>query len=63
MELVGLDEATSALDLDMAGDLENIFKKLDKTIVSISHRQDIDYSKLYDRILKIKDRSINSIEL
>ncbi len=54
--IILIDEATSALDLKMASELEKIFAKLDKTIISISHRRDIDYSKYYDKIIEIKDK-------
>ena len=54
--IILIDEATSALDLKMASDIEEIFANLDKTIVSISHRRDIDYSKYYDKIIEIKDK-------
>lgn len=54
--IILIDEATSALDLKMASELEKIFAKLDKTIISISHRRDIDYSRYYDKIIEIKDR-------
>lgn len=40
--IVLIDEATSGLDLLKALDLENIFNKMDKTIISTSHREDID---------------------
>ena len=53
--IILIDEATSALDLIMAREIEEIFARLDKTIVSISHRRDIDYSKYYDKIIEIKD--------
>lgn len=54
--IILIDEATSALDLKMAVDIEEIFASLDKTIVSISHRRDIDYSKYYDKIIEKKDK-------
>lgn len=54
--IILIDEATSALDLKMASELEKIFAKLDKTIISISHRRDIDYSRYYDKIIEIKDK-------
>ena len=54
--IILIDEATSALDLAMASDIEEIFARLDKTIISISHRRDIDYSKYYDKIIEIKDK-------
>lgn len=53
--IILIDEATSALDLIMAREIEEIFAKLDKTIVSISHRRDIDYSKYYGKIIEIED--------
>lgn len=54
--IILIDEATSALDLKMARDIEEIFANLDKTLVSISHRRDIDYSKYYGKIIEIKDK-------
>ncbi|MBP2016023.1 ABC transporter ATP-binding protein [Anaerococcus degeneri] len=54
--IILIDEATSALDLKMAVDIEEIFANLDKTLVSISHRRDIDYSKYYGKIIEIKDK-------
>ena len=64
--IILIDEATSALDLKMASEIEEIFAKLDKTLISISHRRDIDYSKYYDKIIEIKDkktieRSVNKL--
>lgn len=59
--IILIDEATSALDLAMASDIEEIFARLDKTIVSISHRRDIDYSKYYDKIIEIKDKKTKEI--
>lgn len=64
--IILIDEATSALDLKMASEIEDIFARLDKTLISISHRRDIDYSKYYDKIIEIKDkktieRSVNKI--
>lgn len=64
--IILIDEATSALDLKMASEIEEIFARLDKTLISISHRRDIDYSKYYDKIIEIKDkktieRSVNKI--
>lgn len=53
-----IDEATSSLDLDKAYDLENLFKSLDITIISVCHRKDISYDELYDRILYIRDGKI-----
>lgn len=61
--IILIDEATSALDLAMASDIEEIFAKLDKTIVSISHRRDIDYSKYYDKIIEIKDKKTEEISV
>ena len=54
--IILIDEATSALDLKMASEIEEIFARLDKTLISISHRRDIDYSKYYDKIIEIKDK-------
>ena len=54
--IILIDEATSALDLKMASEIEEIFARLDKTIISISHRRDIDYSKYYDKIIEIQDK-------
>ena len=54
--IILIDEATSALDLKMAREIEEIFAGLDKTIISISHRRDIDYSKYYGKIIEIKDK-------
>lgn len=45
----------------MASDIEEIFAKLDKTIVSISHRRDIDYSKYYGKIIEIDDMKTKEI--
>ncbi|MFO3666305.1 ABC transporter ATP-binding protein [Anaerococcus kampingiae] len=64
--IILIDEATSALDLKMASEIEEIFARLDKTLISISHRRDIDYSKYYDKIIEIKDKktiekSVNKI--
>ena len=59
--IILIDEATSALDLAMAGDIEEIFARLDKTIVSISHRRDIDYSKYYGKIIEIEDMKTKEI--
>lgn len=61
--IILIDEATSALDLSMASDIEEIFARLDKTIVSISHRRDIDYSKYYDKIIEIKDKKTEDLEV
>lgn len=61
--IILIDEATSALDLIMARDIEEIFARLDKTIVSISHRRDIDYSKYYDKIIEIKDKKTEEISV
>ena len=61
--IILIDEATSALDLKMASDIEEIFARLDKTIVSISHRRDIDYSKYYDKIIEIKDKKTRDLEV
>lgn len=58
-----IDEATSSLDLEKAKELEEIFRSLDKTIISICHRKDIDYSKFYDRKLQIKFGKISSAEI
>lgn len=55
-----IDEATSGLDLSRAESLEEIFASLEKTLISISHRRDIDLSKLYDRSLRVRDRKIRS---
>lgn len=59
--IILIDEATSALDLIMAREIEEIFAKLDKTIVSISHRRDIDYSKYYGKIIEIEDMKTKEI--
>lgn len=59
--IILIDEATSALDLTMASDIEEIFARLDKTIVSISHRRDIDYSKYYGKIIEIDDMKTKEI--
>ena len=64
--IILVDEATSALDLKMASEIEEIFARLDKTLISISHRRDIDYSKYYDKIIEIEDkktieRSVNKL--
>ena len=64
--IILIDEATSALDLKMASEIEEIFARLDKTLISISHRRDIDYSKYYDKIIEIEDkktieRSVNKL--
>ena len=61
--IILIDEATSALDLRLAVDIEEIFARLDKTIVSISHRRDIDYSKYYDKIIEIKDKKTEEISV
>ena len=61
--IILIDEATSALDLIMAREIEEIFARLDKTIVSISHRRDIDYSKYYDKIIEIKDKKTEDLEV
>ncbi len=61
--IILIDEATSALDLAMASDIEEIFAKLDKTIISISHRKDIDYSKYYNKIIEIKDKKTEEISV
>ena len=61
--IILIDEATSALDLKMAVDIEEIFAKLDKTLVSISHRRDIDYSKYYGKIIEIKDKKTKEISV
>ena len=61
--IILIDEATSALDLKMASEIEEIFANLDKTIVSISHRRDIDYSKYYDKIIEIKDKKTEDLEV
>ena len=61
--IILIDEATSALDLAMARDIEEIFARLDKTIVSISHRRDIDYSKYYDKIIEIKDKKTEELSV
>ena len=61
--IILIDEATSALDLIMAREIEEIFGRLDKTIVSISHRRDIDYSKYYDKIIEIKDKKTEEISV
>ena len=61
--IILIDEATSALDLAMARDIEEIFARLDKTIVSISHRRDIDYSKYYDKIIEIKDKKTEEVSV
>lgn len=59
--IILIDEATSALDLAMAREIEEIFARLDKTIVSISHRRDIDYSKYYGKIIEIEDMKTKEI--
>ena len=59
--IILIDEATSALDLKMARDIEEILANLDKTIVSISHRRDIDYSKYYGKIIEIKDMKTEEV--
>lgn len=61
--IILIDEATSALDLKMASEIEEIFANLDKTLVSISHRRDIDYSKYYDKIIEIKDKKTKDLEV
>ena len=61
--IILIDEATSALDLAMASDIEEIFARLDKTIVSISHRRDIDYSKYYGKIIEIEDMKTKEISV
>ncbi|MDD7305808.1 MAG: ABC transporter ATP-binding protein [Peptoniphilaceae bacterium] len=61
--IILIDEATSALDLGLALSLEEIFSKLDKTLISISHRRDIDYKKYYDKIIKIENMKILSKKL
>ncbi len=61
--IVLIDEATSALDLKMAREIEGIFAGLDKTIISISHRRDIDYSKYYGKIIEIKDKKTREIKI
>ena len=61
--IIPIDEATSALDLAMASDIEEIFARLDKTIVSISHRRDIDYSKYYGKIIEIEDMKTKEISV
>ncbi|WP_054251639.1 ATP-binding cassette domain-containing protein [Neofamilia massiliensis] len=58
-----IDEATSALDLPMALELEKIFSTLDKIIVSISHRRDIEYKNFYNRVLRINNKKIYSEDL
>ena len=59
--IILIDEATSALDLKMAREIEEIFAGLDKTIISISHRRDIDYSKYYGKIIEIKDKKTDEV--
>ena len=59
--IILIDEATSALDLKMARDIEEILANLDKTMVSISHRRDIDYSKYYGKIIEIKDMKTEEV--
>lgn len=61
--LILIDEATSALDLKMAVDIEEIFANLDKTLVSISHRRDIDYSNYYGKIIEIKDKKTEEVSV
>lgn len=61
--IILIDEATSALDLKMARDIEEILANLDKTIVSISHRRDIDYSKYYGKIIEIKDKKTEELSV
>ncbi|MDO4719595.1 MAG: ABC transporter ATP-binding protein [Peptostreptococcaceae bacterium] len=61
--IILIDEATAGLDLGRAKSLEEIFASFDKTLISISHRRDIDLSKFYDRSLRVKDRKILSEEL
>lgn len=61
--IILIDEATSALDLAMASDIEEIFARLDKTIISISHRRDIDYSKYYHKIIEIKDKKTEEVSV
>ena len=62
-QIILIDEATSALDLKMARDIEEIFASLDKTLISISHRRDIDYSKYYGKIIEIKDKKTEEISV
>lgn len=57
--IVLVDEATSGLDLEKAKDLEQIFKSMDKMIISTSHREDINLSELYDRTIVIENGSIH----
>lgn len=61
--IILIDEATSALDLKMAVDIEEIFANLDKTLVSISHRRDIDYSNYYGKIIEIKDKKTEEVSV
>ena len=62
-QIILIDEATSALDLKMARDIEEIFASLDKTLVFISHRRDIDYSKYYGKIIEIKDKKTEEVSV
>lgn len=59
--IILIDEATSGLDLSKAVDLENIFREMDRTIISTSHREDIDLSKLYDKIYYINEQNIEKV--
>ncbi len=61
--IILIDEATSALDIKMAVDIEEIFANLDKTLVSISHRRDIDYSNYYGKIIEIKDKKTEEVSV
>lgn len=59
--IILINEVTCALDLKMALDIEEIFARLDNTVVSISHRRDIDYSKYYGKIIEIKDKKTDEV--
>lgn len=61
-DIMILDEATSSIDRETAGFiLKNILEQEDKTIIAITHHLEEENKNLYDKIIRIKNGSVEYI--
>ncbi len=61
-QILLLDEFTANLDLAIADELEdNILKRKDKTIITVTHQQTKEKLEKYDRVIVLKDGKLAEI--
>lgn len=56
-----VDEVTSGLDLTLAKEIEEILNNSEATIISTSHRYDIDLAKYYNRTIQLVDQTLKPL--